>query len=208
VSFARGAVPAGRRWRPRPFTAAETDRVRGFLADVGVTPHGLARRPRPVTFVDVVHGGGTFTDLFTLLRDWIDEERASWPVIRRKLRFVGVTIRRETGPNTWRWQQDVSWPRQLPARAVVNVSLDYRVWSYLGDHQVKLTRCCRPEHWLAGAPGPARDERTRQAVAEAVAIVAHGRSRAGRQAIARAVAGEPALAEAWLRTLVTALNSG
>lgn len=55
--------------------------------------------------------------------------------------------------------------------------------------------------------GPKRDERTVQALAEAAALVAHGRSRAGRQALARAIGGEPALAESWLRSLVTRLVS-
>jgi hypothetical protein len=155
----------------------------------------------------VVNEGGTFTKLFTLLRDWIDEERQAWPVIRRKVRFVGVTSRRPTSPNTDRWQQYEEWPRQLPARSVVNVSLERGAWSYFGDYQVKLTRTYRPDVWLAEAEEPDRDERTRQAIAEALAIVAYGRSRAGRQALARATRGEPALSERWLRTLVTTLNN-
>ena len=92
--------------------------------------------------------------------------------------------RTPTGGSTTR-----SWTRQLPARSVVNVSLDRWVWSYLGDHQVKLTRTFRPERWLAEAPAPGRDETTRQAIAEALAIVSYGRSRAGRQALARAADG-------------------
>lgn len=199
---------AGLAGRRRPLSPAQTARARELLAGLGVTPYGLARRTRPVTFVDVVSGGGTFRQLFTLLRSWIDEERQAWPVIRRKVRFVGVTPRRQTSPNTYRWQQCEEWPAQLPARSVVNVSLHPWVWSYFGDHQVKLTRTFRPECWLAEAPGPDRDEPTRQAIAEALAIVSYGRSRAGRQAIARAVRGEPTLSEPWLRTLVTALNNG
>lgn len=207
LSFARSPIAEGRRWRRRPLTMRELAQARRILAGVGVTPYRLARRERPVTFVDVVHAGSTFTDLFHLLSDWIDEERETWPVIRRKIRFVGVTIRRKTSPNTARWQQEADWTRRLPARAVVNVSMPYGVWSYLGDHQVKLTRTFRPEHWSAEAPGPERDERTRQALAEAAALVAYGRSGWGRRAVARAVGREPALAEAWLRSLVTELSA-
>jgi hypothetical protein len=127
-------------------------------------------------------------------------------VIRRKLRFAGVTIQRPTSPNTERWQQQhAAWTRRLPARSVLNVSLRDDVWSYFGDHQVKLTRSFRPERWLAEAEGPRRDDRTRQALAEAAALVTHGRSRSGRQAVARAISGEPTLAEPWLRTLVSDL---
>jgi hypothetical protein len=91
---------------------------------------------------------------------------------------------------------------------VVNVSLHPWVWSYFGDHQTKLTRSFRPERWLEEALGPSRDESTRQALAEAAALVAYGRSRSGRHALARAIGRQPALAQAWLRTLVTNLNSG
>jgi hypothetical protein len=123
-----------------------------------------------------------------------------------QLRFVGVTSRTKTSPNTYRWQQHAAWTRRLPSLAVVNVSLSARVWSYFGDHQIKLTRSSRPERWLADADGPDRDERTRQALAEAAALVAYGRSRPCRQALARAIGREPALAQRWLRTLVANLN--
>jgi hypothetical protein len=73
------------------------------------------------------------------------------------------------------------------------------------------TRCCgrgstSADRWLARADGPDRDERTRRALAEAVAIVAYGRTADGRRALARAMSGEPAMAEPWLRTLVARLN--
>jgi hypothetical protein len=139
----------------------------------------------------------------TQRRAWIDEAGRPWPVIRRKVRFVGVTSRTKTSPNTYRWQQHATWTRQLPSRAVLNVSLHPVVWSYFGDHQVKLTRSHRPERWLADADGPDRDEHTRQALAEAAALVAYGRSRAGRRALATAVGREPALAQPWLRSIVT-----
>jgi hypothetical protein len=207
LSFQRPGVGSRRRWRRRPLTPAEQAHARRVLATVDLFPRGLARRDRPVTFVDVVHRGATFTELFELLRAWIDEDHQSWPVIRRKLRFVGVTSRTKTSPNTYRWQQHAAWTHQLPSQAVLNVSLDAWVWSYFGDHQVKLTRSYRPDRWLADADGPDRDERTRQALAEAAALVAYGRSRPGRQALARAVGREPALAEPWLRSLATNLNN-
>lgn len=208
LSFQRPGVGSWRRWRRRPLTPAEQAQARRILGGVGVTPRGLARRARPVTFVDVVHRGSTFTELFDVLRAWIDDEREPWPVIRRKLRFVGVTSRTKTSPHTYRWQQQAAWTRQLSARAVTNVALHPAVWSYFGDHQPKLTRTFRPDQWLADAQGPGRDERTRQALAEAAAVVAYGRSAPGRRALTRAIGREPTLAQPWLRTLVTELNAG
>jgi hypothetical protein len=190
-SFRRPAVLKGRHWRTPPLTPAEQAQARRILATIEITPYALARRNRPVAFVDVVDAGGTFTELFGLIRDWADKEREPWPVIRRKLRFIGVTMREKSSPKAYRWQQHAPWTRLLPARSVVNVSLDRRFWSYLGDQQTKLTRTYRPERWLAEAEGPDRGERTRQALAEASALVAYGRSRPGRQALARAATRRP-----------------
>jgi len=118
----RSTISAGRGWRPRPLTGPEVQQARHLLASAGLSPEALSRRSRPVVFTDVVHEGRTFTELFGLLREWIEEEHAQWDVIRRKIRFAGVTIRRRTSPNTIRWQQEESWTGQLPARAVQNVS--------------------------------------------------------------------------------------
>lgn len=182
-------------------------RAREMAAAIGITPAALARRDRPVTFVDVVHVGSTFTKLFALLDDWITEERETWPAIRRKLRFVGVTMRTKTSPNTWRWQQEhPEWTHRLPASAVVNVSLERMVWSYFGDHQTKLTRGYRLVKWREYSGEIKRDERTRMALAEAVQLVELGRTKEVRRMIARAMDGEPALSEPWLRTLRSRLS--
>lgn len=206
-SFKRKQIQVGPwKWQTPPLSSQERTAAQQVLAEAGVTPTGLTRRTRPVTFVDVVHEGGTFTELFNLLDEWFTETRQPWGVVRRKLRFVGVTIRRNTSPNTWRWQQHVAWTSRLPAGAVMNVSLDHDVWSYLGDHQTKLTRSYRPDRWTATPDGPGRDDKTRQALAEAVALVSYGRTAAGRRLITRAIDGEPALAQPWLRSLVRQLN--
>ncbi|MEV6243433.1 hypothetical protein [Lentzea sp. NPDC051838] len=182
-------------------------RARELAADIGITPASLARRERPVTFVDVVYQGSTFTTLFKLLDDWIAEERETWPVIRRKLRFVGVTSRTKTSPNTWRWQQHAEWTRRLPASAVVNVSLHRHVWSYFGDVQTKLTLSYQLHRWREYLREAKRDERTREALAEAVHLVSLGRTKEVRRMIARGIDGEPALSEPWLRTLFRQLSA-
>ncbi|PWK86472.1 hypothetical protein C8D88_105521 [Lentzea atacamensis] len=181
--------------------------ARELAAAIGITPAALARRDRPVTFVDVVHGGSTFTKLFTILDDWIAEERETWPVIRHKLRFVGITIRMQTSPKTWRWQQHAAWTRRLPAGAVVNVSLDSAVWSYFGDEQPKLTRSYQLHRWREYLHEVRRDEHTREALAEAVHLVSLGRTKEVRRLVARGIDGEPALTEPWLRTLFRQLSA-
>ncbi|MCX2952615.1 hypothetical protein [Lentzea sp. NEAU-D7] len=152
--------------RPEDHTHPQVLRAREILADLGITPASLARRTRPVTFVDVVSSGRTFRSLFTLLDDWIAEEREPWPVTRLKIRFVGVTRRMATSPNTERWKDHADWRRRLPAASVVNVPLDAMTWSHFANWQQKLTRSFPPHRWVGGAAGTERDERTRKALAE------------------------------------------
>jgi hypothetical protein len=181
--------------------------TRDILRACGITPQVLARSHRPVALVDLVSGGDTFGNLFRVLRDWVDAEREPWPVIRRKLHFVGITSRMDTSPKTPRWQQYADWPAELPARAVINVSLDPQWWDYFGNSQVKLTRSYHPARWTADEPdGPRHDRDTRSALAEAVALVESGRQRSTRARLARTMAAEPAYAESWLRTLVRQLG--
>jgi hypothetical protein len=85
---------------------------------------------------------------------------------------------------------------------VVDVPLHPWVWRYLADVQVKLPRTYRPESSSEVVEGPA----TRAALAEAVALVDHGRSRAGRQALATVMRTEPAMREPWLRQAVGRLD--
>jgi hypothetical protein len=161
---------------------------------------------------DLFFVGRSLDSMFDLLSGALSGVAAAPQVHRlplsfaRKLRFVGVTARHKTSPNTFRWQQHTSWTRLLPARAVVNVSLDWPTWAYLADRQVKLTRSFTPERWLADAAGPDHGEPARQALAEAVALVGYGRSAAGRTELAQAISGEPGLAQPWLRSLITSLS--
>ena len=181
--------------------------ARSVLEACGLTPFALARSHRPVALIDLVSAGGTFENLYRTLRDWVADTREPWPVIRRKLRFVGLTGRVDTSPSTWRWQQAAQWPTELPASAVLNVSISGRLWDYLGNAQTKLTRRFGPQQWSAAeAPGPSHDDQTRAALAEAVALVALGRRQETRSLLARTMAAEPAYAESWLRTLVRQLN--
>ena len=208
-SLTRVPLSFAREWdrrERRRLTLAERDVARSVLQSSGLTPYTAARRSTPITFVDVASTGETFRDLYLLIRDWVEDEHAQWDVIRKKIRFLGVTSRTKTSPNTFRWAQHQTWTKDLPGKSVTSVSLDPRVWSYLGNEQPKLTRSYAPRTWLAEAQGPGRDERTRTALAEAVELVAYGRTGAARQLIAESMVAEPALAQSWLRTLRTRLS--
>jgi hypothetical protein len=129
-------------------------------------------------------------------------------VVRRKLRFIGVTERTKNSPNTWRWHQQASWTSELPAHAIANVSLDRFVWSYLGDSQVKLTRSFNRHRWSdESMTVPRHDRATRQALAEAVALVEAGRRPETRAALRKVIVREPTFACPWLRSLAGELRS-
>jgi hypothetical protein len=183
------------------------EQLRTNLAAAGLAPADLARAPRPVVFVDLVFRGRTYEWLYDQLRRWADASGVPWPGVRRKLRFVGVTERTKNSPNTWRWQQQAAWTSDLPTRAIANVSLDPFVWSHLGDHQVKLTRSFNRHHWSDESfTVPRHDPKTRQALAEAVALVGAGRSANVRTALRQVIVHEPTFACPWLRSLANELR--
>jgi hypothetical protein len=174
-------------------------RARAILSQSGVTPFTLARSGDPVSFVDVVSSGRTFACLYTVLRDWVEEAREPWDVVRRKIRFIGVVSRGKTSPNTHRWQQHADWTSDLPASAVSNVSMDRALFSYLADRQEKLTDTFGPG--IEDQPAIRRDDRTRRALAEAVALVAYGRRPETRAQLIRTLSAQKPYPRGWLAVL-------
>ncbi|MEU5097585.1 hypothetical protein [Streptomyces sp. NPDC020996] len=180
----------------------DVGRMREHLAAAGAAPWDLARRRRPLALVDLVWAGRTFTTLHTVLRDWVEESREPRPVVRSRLRCLGITVRTGTSPKTWRWQQHRSWTRDLPARAVQNVSLDRSVWHLLADQEPKTAPSFPPRRWHDDAVSvPARGVGPALALATAVALVEAGRTGTVRRRLVRTFAAEPAFAEPWLRSL-------
>ncbi|WP_106399873.1 hypothetical protein [Actinocorallia populi] len=183
--------------------AAERDALRANLAAQGLSPDRLAHRRGPVVLADLVSEGSTFENLFTFLARWADDDR----ILRRSLRFVGITGRRRTSPRTWRWHQHAGWTDRLPARSVTNVSISGRLWDYLGNTQTKLTPSFHRKRWQdEKVRAPRHDLATRTALAEAVALTERGRSTEVRARLARVMASEPTRGEPWLRSLIAELN--
>jgi hypothetical protein len=201
-------LPLSLRWDVGDPSPTELRHFRANLTDAGLAPAMIARAGGSTVFVDLVAAGSTFGGLFRLLHAWIAEERAPWGVIRRKLRFIGITRRTHTSPKTWRWQQHAAWTAELPARAVCNVSLDPGVWNYLGNDQPKLTPSFHRGRWAdRSVRAPQHDGPILRALREAVALVQLGRTPALRRTLARHIAGERTFAARWLRTLVLELRA-
>jgi hypothetical protein len=188
------------------FTDAELRQLRTNLTTDGLAPAALMRG-RPKVFVDLVYQGSTFENLYAVLRRWIDDEHVQWDVIRRQLRFVGITWRTKTSPNTWRWQQHVDFAGELAAGAIRNVSLDGRLWSYFGNHQAKTAASFRRTYWSDPAVGePRRDDDTRFALAQAVQLVEAARTPAVRRKLAEEIGRQPGTSQRWLRDLQLSLR--
>lgn len=190
-----------------PMRPGETAQLRANLADAGLSPAALAGGGPPVVLTDLVSSGGTFGCLTRILRQWAEDDGVAWPEVRRRVRFLGITLRRKTSPKTWRWHQHADWTAGLPTSASRNVSLDANVWSYFGNWQPKLTRSFTRVRWGAeDARAPRHDDKAREALAEALAVVAAGRTAGVRDRMVREIVKEPAIAQRWLRDLVTELK--
>ncbi|HEY3871813.1 MAG TPA: hypothetical protein VGM10_25850 [Actinocrinis sp.] len=187
-------------------TPREVRQWRANSAAHGFTPAAISRASRTVALCDLVYKGGTFEDLYRLLRSWAEDSREPWSVLRRKLRFVGIVVRGEASLKTWRWHQAAAWTRELPHTAVVNVALDWPTWTYLGDCQPKLTASFTRDRWADHDIAPDRSEGTRRALHEAERLIKYARSRQGRADLVHHLVREPAFREPWLRTLVGELR--
>ncbi|GAA1071181.1 MAG: hypothetical protein JK586_14250 [Nocardiopsis sp. BM-2018] len=189
-------------------TPDERAQLRTNLTASGISPRSLAARERPVVFADLVLHGSTFGNLHRELRDWIDDERVSWNLIRRRLRYLGITVREKTSPNTWRWQQHAEWTSDLQPSAVRNVSIDRFLWGHLGNSQPKTEHSFRRSRWSdPSVTRPRHDEKARRGLAEALSIHAHGRTRRVRSLVHRTLTAEPAFRDPWLRTLAHGLRA-
>ncbi|TDU03319.1 hypothetical protein EDD99_1740 [Streptomyces sp. 846.5] len=205
---------------PADLSPRDLRRLREHLAAAGLGPRALARRQRPVALVDLVWMGRTFTTLHTVIRDWVEEVREPWSAVRLKLRYLGVTSRKRTSPNTCRWHQHLSWTRDLPAAGVSSISLDGSVWHLLGNVQHKTADSFPPARWhldddnlrqeqdsgQRSVLAAQRGAHNRAALAEARALVSAGRSAEVRTGLVRRMAAEPAFRASWLRSLARELR--
>ncbi|WNI14867.1 hypothetical protein [Actinacidiphila sp. ITFR-21] len=86
------------------------------------------------------------------------------------------------------------------------MSLPWRVWSWYGNDQPKLHGSFPPDRRFdPAAAEPWHHEALPEALAEARALVAAGRTRTVRDGLVRTVAGGPGFADREVRALVSAL---
>jgi hypothetical protein len=177
--------------------------VEPYFEEVGLLPSQLARRERPVAFIDVVSTGKTFASLIALLERVSRREAVKWESVARKIRFVGLTAREKTSPNTWRWQQHADWVGTLvPPRSIKNVSIPFDFLIYLTSGP-KTSLSFNSRSWGDDyVLEPLRDDEARSALALALRLFDLGRTRETRLLFAAEAARQQVMSERWFRSLI------
>ncbi|MEV0645876.1 hypothetical protein AB0I28_11500 [Phytomonospora sp. NPDC050363] len=190
------------------YTDAERRRLREILAATLPSPAGMASG-RDLAFVDIVAEGRTYESLFRAVEGWVGAERGNWPVIRRGLRFLGLTEELHTSPKTWRWWQHAEWTRRLAPGAIVNVSIDSHLFHYLGGRQSKTAPSFRVSRWWdESVARPSREGEALLGLTLAAGYTEFGALASTRAALARGIEAEPAVREGWARRLAGELRRG
>ena len=181
--------------------------LRAHLSALGLAPGQVASAPRPVAMTDLVHGGRTFGRLSDALVDWARDEGVDPAAVRRRVRWVGISVRSKNSPNTWRWFQRCAWTARYPRGALRGLSIPYPFWTYLGDEQAKTMPSNHAGRWTDDAMRrPLHAPEHLRALKLALRVHEHARTPAERAALASALARRPEMREPWLRSLVVALR--
>lgn len=184
------------------------DSMRKYMQNLGLHPETIAAKNRAVAFADLVASGDTFGRLITFLFNWSNEIKFDWNAVKRRIRIIGITERKKTSPNTWRWQQHSDWISLLGTRAVKNVSIPYYLWDYLGNQQQKVSLSYTPSRWgdpALASPGYSNDQL--MALRLAFDLFELGRTKEKREEFASLLTTESTMKNNWFRKLVLDLRS-
>ena len=176
--------------------------MRAYLQSLGLDPEAIATRIRPVTFIDLVASGETFGRLVTFLRNWTNEINYDWNAVKRRIRLIGITGKRKTSPNTWRWQQHGSWVSLLQKGSIKNVSVPRELWQFLGNYQAKVTLSYTPARWGdSELSSPSYSDRQLKALRFAYHLFELGRGKERRKQLVSLLVKEQAMKHEWFRLL-------
>jgi len=181
--------------------------LREQLAAHRLTPWDVASGAHPVALIDLIYGGETFGKLTGCLIAWATASGVGWRAVRRRIRIVGITERQRTGLRLWRWRT-LDWASSYRPSALKGVSVPYWFWTHLGDSTKKVSRPNPPARWCdPEMERPPRGADFIEALRIAVALHDLGRSRTERDALAAAISAQPAVRDAWCRTLAAELRA-
>ena len=176
-----------------------------YLATLSIDPSGIMSRRRGVVFCDLVARGSTFDGIVGLLERLCRETGTDWPVLQRRIAFLGMTARTKNSPNAWRWTQHRPWADDAPHIRVASVSVEWWFWDELGNAEAKTTRSHHARRW-ADPAGPGRGERNLNALARALALHERARTTEERVLFTAELTSQDNMSERWLRALIGALR--
>lgn len=176
--------------------------LKKYFENLGVDPIAVKSYKIPASFVDVVCEGGTYEQIFKLLNNWSNELQNDSLVMNKKVRFIGITLRKKTSPNTWRWQQQAEWTKFLKSSNIKNVSMDYGFWTYVANYQPKINKAFTPKMWeMDEVKSPIHSEETIKALNEAHFLYNSGKSKSEKLLFVRELLTKQSMKKDWLRAL-------
>lgn len=182
--------------------------LKKYFEQLEIDPIAIKSKKIPTSFTDVVCRGGTYEQIFKFLNKWSDEIQNDKIATNKKLRFIGITERKKTSPNTWRWQQQTEWTKYLKSSNIKNVSVSYWFWTHIADTQPKLTKAFTPKLWQTEKNElPIYSEERIKALNEAYFLHQTATSKEERLNFAKKLSNKQALKFDWLRKLALEIKS-
>lgn len=176
--------------------------LKKYFEELEIDPISIKKNKIPTSFVDVVSEGGTYEQIFKLLNNWSTELQNDSLVMNKKIRFIGITLRKKTSPNTWRWQQQTEWTKYLKSSNIKNISMDYCFWTHVANHQPKITKSFTPKMWETEiAKLPIHSEDVIKALNEAHCLYNVGKSKTEKSLFVKELLNKESMKLDWLRNL-------
>lgn len=176
--------------------------MQNYFYELRLDPVSLVKRAHPVMFTDIVCNGYTFENLYKLIKYWSQQEMRDFASVKRKIRFLGITWKVKSNRYIERWWQQYDWTRELSPRAIKNIAISSRFWRYMGDEQKKIEETYRPDRWgKADATVPSHMQDHLEALRLGYRVYSRARQKSEKLRLARQVAKNIEMREAWLRSL-------
>lgn len=182
------------------------DSAKQHFAAIGLAPGDIIAGERPIAIVDLVATGSTLENIASLIVSWTRESSMDVPAVKKKIQFVGITRRKKTSPNTFRWQQHADWLSEFPSGCVKNVSVPNRFWDYLGNTQMKVGRSNPPSRWSdPEILQPPHRDRNLAALNLALTVFDTARSAQEKDLFRDELRKQPQMNQPWFRSIVSQL---
>jgi hypothetical protein len=176
--------------------------LKKYFKELEIDPVTIKSNKLPTSFVDVVYEGGTYEQIFKFLNDWSTDLQDDSEAMNKKIRFIGITRRKKTSPNTWRWQQQSEWTKYLKSSNIKNVSMEYGFWTHVADYQPKITKSFTLKMWeTEEAKSPIYSEETIKALNEAHCLYNSGKRKDEKLSFVKELLNKQSMKQDWLRNL-------